>query len=269
MNARQECVRPRAGKDRVWILYIEMMSIYPRVFQIHTACRWVNLHYPCISVCIYTERHKQDMPYYDVANLVTITKTNMFNEMPCGYGTLGTPGGRIRHQLSRRACAEVVAAFEVSHRAAQRSQQLQQLNIKIVKLHSILNAPPSLQVLSGAFENAVAESKCTLQSSRGGWEHQEVLRSTGEGYQSISEVCVWLPYRIIFCWCNCLKASIWWLIKFHQRLISRCLLASVKVSVFVSFSTCRIFTSSVLRASPLTIAFLLPHPSKKRSLKVW
>jgi hypothetical protein len=28
------------------------------------------------------------MPYYDVANLVTVTKTNMIDEMLCGYGTV-------------------------------------------------------------------------------------------------------------------------------------------------------------------------------------
>jgi len=28
------------------------------------------------------------MPYYEVANLVTVTKTNMIEEMPCAYGTL-------------------------------------------------------------------------------------------------------------------------------------------------------------------------------------
>ena len=28
------------------------------------------------------------MPYYEVANLVTVTKTNMIHEMPCAYGTL-------------------------------------------------------------------------------------------------------------------------------------------------------------------------------------
>ena len=28
------------------------------------------------------------MPYYDVANLVTVTKTNLIHEMPCSYGTL-------------------------------------------------------------------------------------------------------------------------------------------------------------------------------------
>ena len=140
------------------------------------------------------------MPYYDVANLVTVPKTNMIDEMPCGYGTLRTADVRIWHQVSRRACAEVSASLEVSRRPAQRSQQLPNLTILIVKSRSILNAPPSLQVLSGARENALAESESTLQSSRGGWEHLEVLRSTGEGYRSVWEVCVRLPDRITFCW---------------------------------------------------------------------
>ena len=64
---------------------------------------------------------------------------------------------------------------------------------------SILNAPPLLKQLSGARENALAESESTLQSCRGGWEHLEVLRSTGEGDRSVWEVCVWLPDRITFC----------------------------------------------------------------------
>jgi len=56
-EARQECMRRRAGKDRVCISYNEMMSIYLGVSQIYTACRWVHLHYPSISVPIYIERH--------------------------------------------------------------------------------------------------------------------------------------------------------------------------------------------------------------------
>jgi hypothetical protein len=37
------------------------------------------------------------MPYYDAANLVTVTKMNLIYEMPCGYGTLRTTTWRIRH----------------------------------------------------------------------------------------------------------------------------------------------------------------------------
>jgi len=124
------------------------------------------------------------MPYYDVANLVTVTKTNMINEIPWGCGTLRTTAVRIRHEVSRRP--------------AQRSQQVHNLTLLMVKSHSILDAPPSLQVLSGARENALAQSESTLQSSMGGWERLEVLRSTGEGYRSVWEVCIWLPDRITF-----------------------------------------------------------------------
>jgi len=37
------------------------------------------------------------MPYYEVANLVTVTKTktNMIDEMPCAYGTLRVASGPI------------------------------------------------------------------------------------------------------------------------------------------------------------------------------
>jgi len=88
------------------------------------------------------------MPYYDVVNLVTVSKTNMIDELPCGYGTLRTTG--VRRQ------------YQVSYRPAQRSQQLQNLTILMVKSRSILNAPPSLQVLSGARDNALAQSESTL-----------------------------------------------------------------------------------------------------------
>jgi len=128
------------------------------------------------------------MPYYDVANLVTVTKTNIIDEMPWGYVILRTTCVRIRHQVSRKL--------------VQRSPQLQNLTILIVKSCSILNATPSLQVLSGARENAPAQSESVLQSSRGSWGNLEVLKSTGEGYQSVWEVWVWLPDRITFCWCG-------------------------------------------------------------------
>jgi len=96
------------------------------------------------------------MPYYEVANLVTVTKTNMIDEMPCAYGTLRTTPLRIRHQVSRRA--------------AQRSQLLQNLTILIVQSRSVLNAPPYLQVLSGSSENTLAESE----------EETAKLRSDGD-----------------------------------------------------------------------------------------
>jgi len=42
------------------------------------------------------------MPYYDVTNLVTVTKTTVIDKMPCGYGTLRTTAVSIWHQVSRR-----------------------------------------------------------------------------------------------------------------------------------------------------------------------
>jgi hypothetical protein len=128
------------------------------------------------------------MPQYDVANLETVTKTNMIDEMPCCYGTLRTSGVRIWHHVSRRACEEVSAALEVYCRPAQSSQQPQNLIIVSIKCGSILNAPPSLQGLSKAAENALAESENSLQSCKGGWENLEGLLSSGEGYRSVWEV---------------------------------------------------------------------------------
>ena len=105
---------------------------------------------------------------------MTVTKTNMIDEMRCAYGTITTTALRIRHTVSRRA--------------AQRSQLLQNVSILIVKSCSVLNAP----------ENGLAESESTLLSSRGAWEHLEEHRSSGEGNRSVWEVCVRLPDRFPF-----------------------------------------------------------------------
>jgi len=129
----------------------------------------------------------------------------MIEEMPCGYGIIRTTGVRIRLQVSRWGCAKVSAALEVCSRPAQRSQQLQKLTIVIVKSRSILNTSPSLQVLSGARENALAESESTVPSSKGGWENLEVVETIGEGYRSVWEVCVWLLDWITFCWWSVLE----------------------------------------------------------------
>jgi hypothetical protein len=123
----------------------------------------------------------------------------MIDEMPCGYGTVRMTGVRLWHQVSRRACAEVFAALEISCRPAQRSQHLQNLTFMIVKFCSILNAPAALLVFSGAHENALAESEITFQSSKERWKHLEVLRSTGEGYRSVCEASVRILDRITFC----------------------------------------------------------------------
>jgi hypothetical protein len=55
------------------------------------------------------------MLYYDMANIVTVTKTNLIHKMLWGYGIQRTTAVRIRHP--------------VSCRAAQRPQLLQNLTI--------------------------------------------------------------------------------------------------------------------------------------------
>jgi len=57
-------------------------------------------------------------------NLVTVTKTNMINGMRCGCRNLTSTIVRIWHQVSRRACAEVLAALDVFCRPAQSSPLL-------------------------------------------------------------------------------------------------------------------------------------------------
>jgi len=64
------------------------------------------------------------MPYYDVVNLETVTKTNMINEMPCGCRNLRTTAVRIWHKVSCRACTVVSAALVVSRRPALRARLL-------------------------------------------------------------------------------------------------------------------------------------------------
>jgi len=47
------------------------------------------------------------MPYYNVANLVTLTKMNQIHEKPCGYGTLRTTAVRNTALSRPQSCAEV------------------------------------------------------------------------------------------------------------------------------------------------------------------
>jgi hypothetical protein len=125
------------------------------------------------------------MLYYDVANLMTVIKMNMIDEMFCHYGTPRTTTIGIQHQ--------------VSHRAAQRTQLLYNLTILIVKSHTVLNTPPQLQVHSSAPWITVAESESTFRSSRGGCEHPKEFRGSSEGYRSDWEAFVWRPDQVTFC----------------------------------------------------------------------
>ena len=48
-----------------------------------------------LTVCKYIELLKSRLPYYEVANLVTVKKKNMIDKMPCAYRTLHVTTGRI------------------------------------------------------------------------------------------------------------------------------------------------------------------------------
>jgi len=141
------------------------------------------------------------MPYFDVANLVTVTdEYDRWNSLWL-WNYMYNCWENMAPSLPQSR-AEVSASLEVSHRLALRSQLLQNLTILQVNSYIILNAPPWLQVLSGAPENALVESESTLLSSRGAWEHLKVVRRTGEVDRSVNEVWVWLPERFTFCGCR-------------------------------------------------------------------
>jgi len=97
------------------------------------------------------------MPYYDVANLVTVTKTNMIRRNDlwlCKHHCCENTASRLSPTELRsglgcarsilQSCAAVTVSLEVSRRSAQRSQELQNSTI-----------------LDGAPENALAESEST------------------------------------------------------------------------------------------------------------
>jgi len=141
------------------------------------------------------------MPYYEVVNLGTVTKTNMIDEMPCAYGTLRTTSLRIWHQVLRRA--------------AQRSQLLQ----ISTRTHSDLWSQ---------LATTLQFSFTVVYRSREKWHHCDrraicnVTRGIGAGrrvicHQGVSEGSdgarpLWRspstltqPFRLdrnVFCWCS-------------------------------------------------------------------
>jgi len=140
--------------------------------------------------------------------------------MPCAYGTQRTTALRIRHQVSRRA--------------AQRSQLLQNLTILIVKSRSVLNAPPSLQVRSGASENALAESEVETAKPRPEGDVQHDAWYWRRARSHPPPGCLWLlwqsastltePFRPdgnVFCWCptRSHRASQWWFLPLQLWLL--------------------------------------------------
>jgi hypothetical protein len=100
-----------------------------------------------------------------------------------------------------QSCAADSTSLDISRRSVQGSQELQKLIIFEVKLHSIQNTPPELQVISAAPEHACAASGSTVVSSRGVWEHPEKLQSTGVGARCVWEDCMLLLNRFPFCLC--------------------------------------------------------------------
>jgi len=73
-----------------------------------------------LTVWIYLEILKQCMSYYDEANLVTVTNTNMIR-----HNALWLCKNHCCEDMApslRQCCAAVPASFEVSRRSAQRSQ---------------------------------------------------------------------------------------------------------------------------------------------------
>jgi len=137
------------------------------------------------------------MPYYDVANLVTVTdKYDRRN---------GLWLWNHKNHCCENTAPSLLQSCAELHR---RSQLFQNLTILQVNSWSILNAPPSLQVRLGAPENALAESENTLLSSSGAWEQLEVLRSTGEVDYSVWEIGMLLPDRFTFCWWDCWSRSL-------------------------------------------------------------
>jgi len=140
------------------------------------------------------------MPYYDVANLVTVTKTNMIHQIGCGYWFPRTTAVRRWHQ--------------VSHRAGQRSQLLSKSPADQRRGHSSSNISQSSKLCigvswmhlhnCGCFQNhlrMLLQSLRALSFAPGGpWKRLEVQRCTGKVDQSIWEAWVWLADLFTFCW---------------------------------------------------------------------
>jgi len=56
-----------------------------------------HLHSDWPFVYIYRDYDRQYMPFYDVVNLVSVTKMNLIHAMPCGHGTASTTAGWLWH----------------------------------------------------------------------------------------------------------------------------------------------------------------------------
>jgi len=197
-----------------------MVSFYTGVCQIYTACRRFHLSYPFISVCIFRETSIIHAILW-CSESCDCTKDQhdqwnalwLWNPMNHWWENMAPS---LPQSLCRGLCS-LCCLLQILSRGLSSSRSLPQSCAEVSEApifdysncqsRSILNSPLSLQVLPEVCENAPAESETTLQSSRVGWGHLGVLRSSGEGYQSAWEVWVWIPDRITFSWCGTIIAA--------------------------------------------------------------
>jgi len=90
-----------------------------------------------LTVCIYIQWLIYCMPYYDLANVRTVTTTNMISRNT--FWLCKNNWCENRAPSLVQSCTAVSAALEVSRRSAQRSQELPNLTIIWVKSCSILS----------------------------------------------------------------------------------------------------------------------------------
>jgi len=140
MNAWQKCVRNHTNCVDLWKLgHSSRHQGLGKIECVFGIMRWClstpgsskyilpvaeSIAVIPVSPYVYILIFRWYMPYCVIANLVTVTKMNMIDEMPCGCGTLWTTGVRIWHQVSCRACAKVAAVLSVSRGLVLRSQLL-------------------------------------------------------------------------------------------------------------------------------------------------
>jgi lipid A disaccharide synthetase len=88
-----------------------------------------------LTISIYIQRLKKCLPYYDVVNLVTVTKMNMIRRNTlwlCKNHCCESTAQCLPHSCAAVSAALEVsgtAALEVSPGSAQRSEELQYLTI--------------------------------------------------------------------------------------------------------------------------------------------
>jgi hypothetical protein len=115
---------------------------------------------------LYIKLLRMHMPYYDAANHVSVTKTNMINLIRW-YWSLATPAVSTQHQVLH-SCAEVSAALEVSHRAVQRFQLVQ-------KSPADLHRGPSCSTIWLLYKSNIGASLTHLKNCRCSQEHHRML----------------------------------------------------------------------------------------------